>query len=133
MVIPSVASGLGKNKTKQNYHQEGKRGSGEPSASQSHFNPCEDYETNPPGTYRHTHKKKATGNRLSRFTKGTSYLTNLADCFKERTDLMNKRRTVSVVYLGPPGSTGFDQQYKVQLTDIHQWCPSEVKTGPDTG
>lgn len=46
---------------------------------------------------------------------------------------MNKRRTVSVVYLGPPGSMGFDQQYKVQLTDIHQWCPSEVKTGADTG
>jgi len=33
---------------------------------------------------------------------------------------------------GPPGSTDFDQQYKVQLTDIHQWCPLEVKTGADT-
>lgn len=107
--------------------------------------------------------QRATENRQYRLTKGIWYLTNLAACFKGRPGLVSRGKAVNVTLTGtvtvfqttlseesemwpegvgyqvggllarPPGFMGFDEQYKVQLTDIHQWCPSEVRTAAHTG
>lgn len=40
---------------------------------------------------------------------------------------------VAELQAGPPGPGGFDQQYEVQMTNTHSWCPSRIRTGAKTG